>query len=147
MISQQKKRIKSDNLKNTGNTGHFCKNTGFYRTSKKIQDITENTGQVRGLLLQLSNFCQHVNICTNLEKRCYKLMSTLIEEHIDLGKHCTHNATSSISNVMSNNNPAYHFAIAYDLSKKPPICKQGRLSLMSDEREISALYQTKYAKT
>ena len=49
MISRQKKRINSDIFKNTGNTGHFCKNTGFYRTSKKIQDITGNTGQLRGL--------------------------------------------------------------------------------------------------
>ena len=44
------KRVKSDFLKNTGNTGHFFKNTGFYRTRKKIQDITGNTGQLRGLL-------------------------------------------------------------------------------------------------
>ena len=43
------KRVKSDFLKNTGNTGHFFKNTGFYRTRKKIQDITGNTGQLRGL--------------------------------------------------------------------------------------------------
>ena len=50
MISRQKKRVNSDIFKNTGNTGHFCKNTGFYRTSKKIQDITGNTGQLRGLL-------------------------------------------------------------------------------------------------
>ena len=49
MISRQKKRVNSEILKNTGNTGHFCKNTGFYRTSKKIQDITGNTGQLRGL--------------------------------------------------------------------------------------------------
>ena len=49
MISRQKKRVNSDIFKNTGNTGHFCKNTGFYRTSKKIQDITGNTGQLRGL--------------------------------------------------------------------------------------------------
>ena len=51
MISRQKKRVNSEILKNTGNTGHFCKNTGFYRTSKKIQDITGNTGQLRGLAL------------------------------------------------------------------------------------------------
>ena len=49
MISRQDKPVKSDIFKNTGNTGHFCKNTGFYRTSKKIQDITGNTGQLRGL--------------------------------------------------------------------------------------------------
>ena len=48
MISLQKKRVNSDIFKNTG---HFCRNTGFYRTSKKIQDITGNTGQLRGLPL------------------------------------------------------------------------------------------------
>ena len=55
MISRQKKRVNSDISKNTGNTGHFCKNTGFYRTSKKIQDITGNTGQLRGLQILCSS--------------------------------------------------------------------------------------------
>ena len=49
MISRQKKRVNSDIFKKPGNTGHFCKNTGFYRTRKKIQDITGNTGQLRGV--------------------------------------------------------------------------------------------------
>ena len=41
MISRQKKRVNSDIFKNTGNTGHFCKNTGFYRTSKKYRTLQE----------------------------------------------------------------------------------------------------------
>ena len=49
MISRQKKRVNSDIFKNTGNTGHLCKNIGFYKTSKKIQDITGNTGWLREL--------------------------------------------------------------------------------------------------
>lgn len=36
------KRAWNQTLKTTGNTGHFCKNTEFYRTSKR-QDITGNT--------------------------------------------------------------------------------------------------------
>ena len=46
----------------------LCKNTGFYRTSKKIQDITGNTGQLRGLfeavidpVIERIAYCGHLD--------------------------------------------------------------------------------------